>query len=125
MIFIDRRGLIKGAIAGAALVGMPASLQAMTSRTRLFVFDGRFAQASAAAMEWQAKGIETLDREKIDLGHAWRDVIMERIGPGGGIAGLTLWVDSFICETFGRDHGMSMQRESASPGKELRAWVMR
>jgi hypothetical protein len=33
-------------------------------------------------------------------------------------------VDSYICETFGRECGLAMQRGAVGPGDELRAWFL-
>lgn len=121
---IDRRGLLKGAVAGAALVGMPATLHAMSSSTSLFIYDGRFADARATAAAWEAKGVKTLDGQANDLGHAWRGEIADHLRAGGRIEGMTMWVDSFICETFGRDHGMKIARERLNSGQQLHQWVL-
>jgi hypothetical protein len=121
---IDRRGLLKGAVAGAALIGVPASLKAMSSTTSLFIYDGRFEEAKLAAKQWQAKGVETLDGQANDLGHAWRGMIADRLSNGGTIEGMTMWVDSFICETFGRDLGMKIARAPIDAGQQLHQWVL-
>lgn len=123
---IDRRGLMKAAFAGAVLVGLPAPLFASAATPRLFIYDGRFAQAVAAAKEWQAQGVAILDSQTQDLGHAWRDTIPAMLALGGGIAGMTLWVDSFVCETFGRDRKMAMKRTGpgADTAAPLQRWIL-
>lgn len=124
---IDRRGLLKGAVASAALIGMPASLQAMTANTQLFIFDGRFAEARNLAAQWQTKGVETLDSQAHDLGHVWRRIISGNVVnfAAGDVQGLTMWMDSFICESFGRDLGMKLNRAPLSASQQLHQWAMR
>ena len=122
---IDRRGVLKGAVAGAALVGMAGSLGAMSSGVQLFIYDGRFSEARAVAALWKAQGIETLDSQAQDLGHAWRGMIAQKLPRGGPVEGMTMWVDSFICETFGRDLGMKLNRAPSMASQHLHQWVLR
>lgn len=123
---IDRRGLMKAAFAGAVLVGLPAKLMAKDISPQLFIYDGRFPQALAAAKEWQGRGVAVLDSQAQDLGHAWREAIPKALAHGGGIAGMTLWVDSFVCETFGRDHKLAMNRVAVggADGGNLQHWML-
>lgn len=122
---IDRRCLLKGAVAGAAFVGLPASLRAMSNDAQLFIYDGRFSEARAVAAQWKARGIATLDSRAHDLGHAWRGTIAQNMRIGGAIGGMTMWVDSFICETFGRDMGMKLDRAPVIAGQQLHHWTLR
>lgn len=127
MTDIDRRGLIKGAIATAtfAAVAAPGPLFAIGINPDLFIFDGRLAQARTAALEYRAAGIPVLDRQEMDLGNAWRTHIPERLmGGAGRIAGMTLWVDSYICETFGRDLGLGMSRSAGRQGMPIYHWLL-
>jgi len=122
---IDRRRVLKGAVVGAALVGMPASLRAMSTGVQLFIYDGRFSDTRALAALRKAQGIETLDSQAQDLGHAWRGMIAQKLCGGGAVEGMTMWVDSFICETFGRDLGMKLDRGPLIAKQQLHQWVLR
>lgn len=115
---------MKGAIAGAVIAGVPAALQAANANVRLFIYDGRFAEARASAQLWQARGIQTLDSQRVDLGQAWREIIPPHLIQAGKVAGLTLWVDSYICQSFGRDHGMKLDRVTRQSNSELFEWTL-
>lgn len=127
MTGIDRRDVLRGTMATAAIAafGAPAPIFAATARPAIFIFDGRSAQARDAALAFRRDGIPILDRMEIDLGHAWRSHIPAHLAGGGMIAGLTLWVDSYICETFGRELGLAMGREQGAPGTGLYKWSLR
>ena len=122
---IDRRTAVIGTAAALAALAIPTPLLALGPRPALFVFDGRIARARESAAAFRAAGVALLDRERHDLGQAWHSgipsIVRER---GGSIAGLTLWVDSYICETFGRERGLTIRREAVRPGGELHAWVL-
>ena len=123
---IDRRGAIRRTALVVATLALPASLFAGATRPALFIFDGRIARARRAAATWQAAGVPVLDRMQEDLGRAWRRRIpAAAIGRAGAIAGLTLWVDSYICESFGRENGMAMQRDPLLADDPLHGWVLR
>lgn len=122
---IDRRGAVLGTATALVALAIPKPLLALGPRPALFVFDGRIARAREAAAAFGAAGVTLLDRERHDLGQAWHSRIPAILRePGGSIAGLTLWVDSYICETFGREQGLAMRREAAAAGDELHTWVL-
>ena len=123
---IDRRGAMRCTALVVATLALPAPLLAGATRPALFIFDGRIARARRAAATWQAAGVPVLDRTQDDLGRAWRSRIPAvAVGRAGPIAGLTLWVDSFICETFGRENGMAMERYPLLAADPLHPWVLR
>lgn len=124
MKICNRRQVLKGAAAGVALIGAPPLAFASPAKLPMFVFDGRFAQAIDEAEVWRARGAETIDSREVDLGRAWRDRIPEWLAAGGHLTGMTLWVDSFICETFGRDHGLQLLRMNAGLGHGLGLWTL-
>lgn len=123
MIRIDRRTAIRGGVASLAALAIPARLLAAGSLPALFIFDSRMPGSGQLANAWRAQGVPVLDRMAVDLGHAWRGEIADRLRQGGGaIAGLTLWMDSYICETFGRDFGMTLEREPAGAAAPWQQW---
>lgn len=128
MIRSDRRTLMKGSMALAALGAFPAALRAEGSRPAIFIYDARFAASRELAEGWREQGVPTIDPRVQDLGVAWRETIPALLAEGGGIAGATMWSDRFICETFARDYGLSLQPHDARlPGTSdasLRAWVI-
>ena len=125
MRLIDRRGAILGSATTLAAFTLPAPLLAGDARPALFIFDGRMVRAREAAAAYGAAGVLLLERGDIDLGQAWRSQIPEIVrARGGPVAGLTLWVDSYICETFGRESGMAIWRQPGAPGDDLHAWLL-
>ena len=124
MTLIDRRGVMKGAVAGAMLLGAPASLMATPPVPRFFIYDGRFTRAIADARIWTERGVQLIDGRDIDLGQAWRTVLTAGRLQGGTVTGLTLWMDSYICETFGRDHGLAMVRRDTQADSGLQHWIL-
>lgn len=113
MIRLDRRSAITGSMATLAALTVPSSLLAAAGRPGLFIYDSRMPGAETLAAGLQARSVPVLDRMTVDLGHAWRGEIADRLRGGMGyVSGLTLWMDSYICETFGRDHGMAIQRQA-------------
>lgn len=123
MILLDRRSAIGGTLAAAAALAIPARLAAQPRLPGLFVFDGRFEQARLAAAEMERAGVPVLDREAMDLGQAWRGPIASRL-QGRPIAGITTWVDSYICEVFGAEHGLTISRAPVETGATLNPWVL-
>tara|TARA_A100001391_G_scaffold130111_6_gene89448 strand:- start:2711 stop:3100 length:390 start_codon:yes stop_codon:yes gene_type:complete len=128
MIRSDRRTLIKGSMAMAALGAMPAALRAQGIRPALFIYDARFATSIQLAEEWQGQGVAVLDPREHDLGLAWHGHIPHLLAQGGALAGATLWSDRFICETFAKDHGRSqVLHDRQLPGVNdgaLRHWAI-
>ena len=128
MIRSDRRTLIKGSMAIAALGAMPAALRAQGVAPAVFVYDRRFAASRQLAQEWAGQGVAILDPREHDLGLAWRGHIPQLLASGGAIAGATLWSDRFICETFARDHGRSQVMHDLhlpdASGGALRQWAI-
>lgn len=122
---IDRRSAMVGTAATLAALALPTPLLAGEARPALFIFDRRMARAREAAAAYGSAGIPLLERGDTDLGQAWRSQIPKIVGARGGpVAGLTLWVDSYICETLGRENGMTMRREPGAPGDDLHAWLL-
>ncbi len=128
MIRSDRRTLMKGSMALAALGAFPAALRAESIGPAIFIYDARFTASRKMAEGWEKQGVTILDPREQDLGVAWRETIPALLAKGGGIAGATMWSDRFICETFARDHGLSLLPHDAPlPGTgdaSLRAWVI-
>lgn len=125
MIRIDRRTAIRGGVASLAALAIPARLLAAGSRPALYIFDSRMPGAGQLADAWRAQGVPVLDRMEIDLGHAWRGEIAARLRQKGGtIAGMTLWMDSYVCEIFGRDFGMTLRREAEGPAAPWQQWEL-
>ncbi len=126
MIRSNRRMLLKGGVALAALGAMPSALRAQGFKPAVFIHDARFAASRELADGWRDRGVEILDPRKDDLGIAWREHIPELLKRGGGIAGATLWSDRFICETFARQYGLSSigdgQLLPGAAGGALRHW---
>jgi len=108
----DRRSVIKaGALAGLA-VAQPALAIGQQGRPALFLWDARFAPSADVARLLRDRGTALIDAREHDLGIAWRGRIPELLSANpGGIEGLTLWSDKFICESFGRDHGLGVAFE--------------
>jgi hypothetical protein len=110
-------------ILAALAVGGP--LRAAGAGPALFIFDSRIARAREAAAAYRAAGVPALDRNRHDLGQAWRGRIRHLVeARRGSIAGLTLWTDSYICEAFGRENGLAMWRSPIVPGDDLHAWSL-
>ncbi|WP_137679790.1 hypothetical protein [Aurantiacibacter suaedae] len=128
MIRSDRRTLIKGSMAMAALGAMPTALRARGLKPALFIYDARFAASRELAREWAGQGVATLDPREHDLGLAWRGPIPQLLANGGALAGATLWSDRFICESFARDHGRrQLLHDTPLPdtgGAALRHWAV-
>jgi hypothetical protein len=124
MTTIDRRQLLGAALVSTVAIGNPATVRAATPNISRFIYDGRFEAALREAAGWRAAGVQVVDSRQTDLGTFWREVAAGRI-PANGVAGLTLWMDSFICETFGRDHGMRIQRTTMDLGHGLKGWILR
>lgn len=125
MIRTDRRGAIRTTAAALAALAIPAPLLAGGSRPALFIFDSRMPGAAVVAQHWRAQGVPVLDRMAVDLGHAWRGDIAQQLRAGGGsVAGLTLWMDSYICETFGRDFGLALRRAPAGAAAPWQHWEL-
>lgn len=126
MIRTNRRALMKGSMALAALGAFPAALRAEGSKPAIFIYDARFAASRELAERWREQGVTVLDPRERDLGLAWRQDIPALLAKGGGIAGATLWSDRFICETFARDFGLAAQPQDApvpgAGGAALRLW---
>jgi hypothetical protein len=122
---LDRRRAIVATATTLAALSLPAPLLARGASPALFIFDARIARARAAAAAYAAAGVPLLERNAEDLGQAWHERIPRTLRASRGpLAGLTLWVDSFVCETFGREDGMVMRREPGRPGDDLQAWIM-
>lgn len=126
MISSDRRTVMKGSMALAALGAFPASLRAQGVKPAIFIYDARFAASRELAESWKQQGVAILDPREHDLGNAWRKTIPALLARGGGIAGATMWSDRFICETFAREHGLVAQLQDAPlpgpGGATLRLW---
>ena len=126
MIRADRRSVIKGSMALAALTAMPAALHAREPIPALVVYDARFPVLRDMAAQWTARGVPTLDPRDHDLALAWRDYIPGLLAGGNGIGGITLWSDQFICEGLGADHGLKLVRSERTVPEvaagALRAW---
>lgn len=126
MIGIDRRGLMLATAAAAVALAVPSRLTASPVRPALFVTDTRIPAGVQAAHRWRAEGVRVIDRAHEDLGQAWHSVIPAALKDrSGAIAGLTLWVDSYICEAFGRDHGLAIERAAVSAGEVMHGWVLK
>ena len=128
MITSSRRNVMKGAIALSALGVMPATLHARGPAPAVFIYDARFDAARELALAWQRRGVAILDPREHDLGLAWREHIPQLLAKGGGIEGATLWSDRFVCEAFGKEHGLAAQPgEARLPGDatgSLRHWIV-
>jgi hypothetical protein len=123
---IDRRSLMIGTTSLMAALALPGGLAANPIRPALFITDSRIAAGRGAAQDWRAAGVRVIDRANEDLGQAWHSAIPVILQAGQArIAGLTLWVDSYICETFGREHGLAMERTAMVPGDTLHAWMLK
>jgi hypothetical protein len=110
---LDRRSVIKaGALAGLAFA-QPALALGRAPRPALFVWDARFTPSSDVARLWSTRGTALIDARTEDLGVAWRERIPELLHANpGGIEGVTLWSDKFICESFGRERGLGIRFET-------------
>lgn len=128
---IDRRTMLAGTAAAAGIVvANPSFAQMLRNRTSLFIYDARFDVSRQAAKQMAAQNIPFLDPRDRDLGVAWREDIPAMLAdPNAIIAGMTLWSDQFVCESFGRDHGLSLSigdTPSGPSGRDigLQAWVL-
>ena len=126
MISSDRRTLMKGSMALAALGAFPAALSAANNKPAIFIYDARFPASRELAESWKQQGVAILDPREHDLGVAWRETIPALLASGGGVAGATMWSDRFICETFAREHGLASRPHDAplpgAGGAALRLW---
>jgi hypothetical protein len=126
MTVIDRRSLMLGTAAVAAALALPRRPAASSVRPSLFITDTRIPAGMETAYLWRAAGVRVIDRAHEDLGRAWHSIIPNMLKKRQrSIAGLTFWVDSYICETFGREHGLAMQRDPAGAGEVLHGWVLK
>jgi hypothetical protein len=122
---IDRRRVVFGTASLVAALSVPGPLLAAGPRPALFVFDSRLARSRAIAEAHRAAGVAVMDREVLDLGQAWHGRIPQILAArGGAVVGVTLWVDSYICETFGRERGLAMYRDATVRGDGLHAWAL-
>lgn len=124
MISSDRRTVLKGTMALAALGAVPFALR--REAPAIFIYDARFGVSRQLAEQWAARGVPLLDPRAYDLGLAWRDHIPRLLASNPRIEGATLWSDRWVCETFGRSHGLGAQvADLALPGSPegaLRQW---
>ena len=130
MIDIDRRTMLGTTV----VAGLAAAAPAWASAARppsILVYDQRFAAARLEAERIRAAGGLALDPRERDLGLAWRDEIPLHLAKGPVlIGGITLWSDQFICQTFAREHGLSLTLgrpiDTAAQGgaKGLREWTI-
>ena len=113
-----RRALAAGAAAGV-FAAFPVAAMARAGRLpQLFIFDARFAPSRDAARHMASLGVATLDPRVRDLGVAWREDIAPMVAQGNNsLAGMTLWSDRLICETFAREHGLSLEELSGGQGQ--------
>ena len=113
---MDRRSVIKAGALASLAVAQPALALGRSERPVLFVCDMRFAPSSDAARLWRAHGVPLIDPRTDDLGVAWRERIPQLLRKNpGGIEGLTLWSDKFICESLGRERGLAIAFEAQVP----------
>ena len=126
MIRSDRRSVLKGAAALAAVGVMPVGPR--PGALAIFIYDGRFAASRELAQAWLVRGVPVLDPREHDLGLAWRNHIPGLLREGCRIEGATLWSDRFICESFGKAHGLAPStHDLALPGPAglaLRQWTL-
>ena len=129
MIDIDRRTML----AATVVTGLAAAVPAWASTGRfpsILVYDQRFAAARLEAERVRALGGLALDPRERDLGLAWREEIPRHLANGPvAIGGISLWSDQFICQTFAREHGLSLSLgrtiDTAQGGaKGLREWTI-
>ena len=127
MISATRRTVMMGTLGVAAIGAMPVALRAR-DLPAIFIYDQRFTASLELADRWRAMGVPVLDPRDHDLGLAWRGHIPDLLRRGSRIEGATLWSDRFVCESFGRTHGLSaMATDFALPGERggaLRQWVI-
>ena len=129
MAELDRRTVIKGALAAGAVLSVPSVATAAASRASVFVVDTRFLPFAKAALDWRKRGATVIDARLEDLGTAWRKRIPGLLaGNGGGVAGITLWSDLLICQMFAREHGLVLGRPArpVAPAVDagLRYWIL-
>lgn len=110
MIDVDRRTMLGGTAAAMLLAAKPAFAMAGEKLPALFIYDQRVPASRLAAEQLAARNVPVLDPRERDLGLAWREEIPRIVVRGGvSIAGITMWSDQFICESFGRDHGLTLK----------------
>lgn len=126
MIECDRRTVLAGTAAASLLVAAPTFARGAAVQPSLFVFDARFAASQAAARSKQVEAVRVLDPREEDLGVAWRGTIPALLqGRAKVIAGITLWSDMFICESFAREHGLRLIASAPVSGSgDLIEWVL-
>ena len=109
MAGLDRRTVIRGALATGAVLSVPAVARTAIPRPSVFVVDTRFPSSAAAALDWSRLGVAVIEARRDDLGLAWRKRIPDLLARnGGGIAGMTLWSDLLICQMLAREHGLAL-----------------
>jgi hypothetical protein len=123
VIWMDRRSVLVGSAALAATAVAPRLARAAQPGVAIFIMDARFEQSLLAARRWERHGAAVLDPRETDLGLAWHRTIPERIR-NGGIAGLTLWSDMFICETLARQAGLRAVGPHVPVGRDLFQWSL-
>jgi hypothetical protein len=107
MAELDRRTVIRGALACGVVLSVSSVAGAAVPRPSVFVVDTRFPPSAAAALDWTKLGVAVIEARREDLGIAWRKRIPDLLARnGGGIAGMTLWSDLLICQMFARGHGL-------------------
>jgi hypothetical protein len=122
---LDRRDIIRGALAGTLSAGWSASpARAISARPRLFIYDGRFLAARRGALQCRSQNIATLDTQDTDLGLAWTTFLRSQTRGGTALSGLTRWMDSYVCESFGRECGLRMRRSADSREQDLYSWQL-
>jgi hypothetical protein len=122
---LDRRDIIKGALAGTLSAGWSASpALAISPRVQLFIYDGRFLAARRCALLCRSQNIATLDTQDTDLGLAWTTFLRSQTRAGTALTGLTRWMDSYVCESFGRECGLRIRRSADTPEQDLYSWEL-
>lgn len=107
MAGLDRRTVVKGALAAGAVLSAPSIAATPLPPPGVFVADTRFLPSALAALDWKKLGVAVIDARMDNLGIAWRKRIPDLlVRNGGGIAGMTLWSDLLICQMFARGHGL-------------------
>jgi hypothetical protein len=129
MAGLDRRTVIRGALAAGAVLSVPSVAGAAVPRPSVFVVDTRFTPSAAFALEWSKLGVAVIEARRDDLGIAWRKRIPDLLARnGGGIAGVTLWSDLLICQMFAREHGFVLASPSRAvtpaAGADLHHWML-
>ena len=126
MTWFVRREVVAGAMAATFAVRPALSYATQGAANRsvaVFLYDSRFERSVAMAGSWSRQSAMILDTQACDLGQCWRSRIPDALASGGGIAGITLWSDQYVCEQFGRDHGLK-QRPSILLAHGLCHWSL-